>query len=209
MRFVLNILTAVVVLGIFVVATTIYLAPNDIAKCKTPGVYSDSSQTTCQKVDTVVAISGGNTSQRTNHAVKLFKAGWADKLIFSGAAADTSSPSNANVMKSQARSMGVASGDILMEEDAQNTKDNANLTKQIILDNNIKSIILTTSGYHQRRAFLEFENSLKDTGVKILNSPTEDDSDWSFWWWLNPRSWRLVISEYIGIAVFYASLGGR
>ena len=112
-------------------------------------------------------------------------------------------------MKSQAQSMGVASGDILMEEDAQNTKDNANLTKQIILDNNIKSIILTTSGYHQRRAFLEFENSLKDTGVKILNSPTEDDSDWSFWWWLNPRSWRLVISEYIGIAVFYASLGGR
>lgn len=209
MRIFANIFIFISVFVIFIIATTLYLSPNDLKDCTAPGVFENNTENLCQKVDAIVAISGGNTTKRTDHAVALLQSGWSSKIIFSGAAADSLSPSNASTMGKQAENMGVSSSQIILEEQAENTKSNAELTKKIIVENNIKSIILTTSGYHQRRAFLEFSNALKDTGVKIINSPTETDEDWSYFWWLKPRSWTLVVSEYVGIGLFYFNLGGN
>ena len=68
----------------------------------------------CEKADVIVAISGGDTSVRTAKTVELYKDGFADNLIFSGAAADPSSPSNANVMAVEAgEAGGTAEGKII------------------------------------------------------------------------------------------------
>jgi uncharacterized SAM-binding protein YcdF (DUF218 family) len=70
----------------------------------------------------------------------------------------------------------------------------------MIASNDIKSIILVTSGYHQRRASLEF--SKRTTGVTILNHPVAQDQDWSMWWWTNPRGWSLAVGEFFKIIAF-------
>lgn len=182
-----------------IIGLSIYLQPNDFsAFCSDRRTNSacDISQ-----VDAIVAISGGDTQARTNEAIKLYKNGWASKLIFSGAAEDKSGPSNAAAMKAIAVADGVIETDILIDEYSSNTKQNAENVQAIFTDNNIKNVILVTSGYHQRRASLEFNK--RAVGVTIVNHPVASDSDWSALWFMTPRGWILALSEIMKIGIFY------
>lgn len=176
-----------------------YLQADDMASCKD----MPNSQIGCQKVDAIVAVSGGDTTARTNEAILMYKNGWADALIFSGAAEDKSGPSNALVMKRAAIAAGVPDLAILIDEGSETTKQNAQNSKNIFKKNNVKSVILVTSGYHQRRASLEFKKLAGD--VKIYSHPLKTDKDWSFFWWISPTGWFLAISELIKIGIFYTT----
>jgi uncharacterized SAM-binding protein YcdF (DUF218 family) len=198
-KLLIKIIIIVVIVVAIIIGISVYLQPNDLSKCnKTPGIFG-----VCQPVDAIVAISGGDTSARANWAISLYKNGWSDKLIFSGAAEDKSGPSNAAVMKKLAIAAGVPSESIYIDEYSDTTSQNAKDTQTIFAEHNIKSVILVTSGYHQRRASLEFNKRAK--GVVILNSPVQTDKDWSFWWWTTLRGWWLAISELAKIVFFYIS----
>lgn len=178
-----------------------YLGPNDLASCKQPTF----GKSDCMPADAIVAVSGGDTSARTREAVALYKEGWANKLIFSGAAQDKTGPSNAEAMRRQALLEGVSNADIITEGESATTKQNAENTQNILKDNNITSVILVTSGYHQRRAWLEFTSRSEST-IKVRNHPVSEDSQWSGWWWATPTGWYLAMSELVKITIFH--LGG-
>ncbi|CAN5388457.1 hypothetical protein BH10PAT4_BH10PAT4_2970 [soil metagenome] len=181
---------------ITIIGLSIYLQPNDLRDC------SDQPSITlsCQAVDAIVAVSGGDTNERTDAAISLYKNSWAPMLIFSGAAQDKTGPSNAEVMKARAIEQGVPSSVILLDESSETTKQNAENTKTILQSRSIKSVILVTSGYHQRRASLEFNK--RADNVTIKNSPVYEDQDWSFWWWTSPRGWSLATTELFKIILF-------
>lgn len=189
-----------VALIIIVVGLSIYLSPNDLAGCD----ERPSDKQGCQAADAIVAVSGGDTPARTAEAIALYKNGWATKLVFSGAALDKSGPSNAEVMRSQALGAGVPAEDIFTEEYSETTRQNAENTEDILEENEITSVILVTSGYHQRRAGLEF--AARAENVDIRNHPVENDKQWSAWWWLTPGGWFLAVSEFIKIIAFF--IGG-
>ena len=184
-----------------IVGIGLYLQPNNLNGCKN----QISDVVPCQKVDAIVAISGGDTNARTDKAIELYKNGWADKLIFSGAAQDKSGPSNALAMAIRAWNAGVPADSVYVDELSETTHENARNTKAIFDSQNIHSIILVTSGYHQRRANLEF--SKINPNVLIQNHPVSSDSDWSFWWWAGPRGWTLGVTELFKIALFYFGVG--
>lgn len=192
------ILVVLAVLAISILAISVYLTPDDLRQCRM--VLRDSND--CAPADAIIAISGGNTPVRTAEAIELYENGWAEKLIFSGAAADTSGPSNAEVMRHQAIDAGVPAGDIITEEMAQTTKENAERTKALLVSKGIHRVILVTSAYHQRRASLEFR-SLAGEGIAIINHPAPDDPDWPSLWWLTPRGWWLASGELVKISAFY------
>lgn len=188
-------------LAIFVLliifGVTFYLQPDELIKCgKIP-----SSVSGCQMVDAIVAVSGGDTQARTNEAVRLYKDGWSEMLIFSGAAQDKTGPSNASVMKDIALKSGVPETAIKLDEYSETTKQNAENSQGIFAELNIKSVILVTSGYHQRRAGLEFDKRAGD--VKIINHPVTSDKDWGLFWWITPWGWWLAVSEFVKIIIFY------
>ena len=186
----------VVILGL-----SVYLAPNDLAHCN-DGPADEGS---CKKVDAIVAVSGGDTSARTDEAVRLYKQGWADVLIFSGAAQDKSGPSNAAVMRTDAIDAGVPASAISIEEQGETTRQNADKTQQLLEEKDVKTVILVTSAYHQRRAGLEF--SERSAGkVTIINHPVASDNQWSSWWWLTPGGWYLAVSEFVKILMFYVGV---
>lgn len=186
-------------LALVVFATGAYLQPDDLKKCgETPN-----SATGCQTVDAVVAISGGDTDARANHAIDLYLDGWANKIIFSGAAQDKSGPSNAETMRTLAIEAGVSAADIIIDGDSETTAQNAENVQKILTENKMNSIILVTSGYHQRRADLEFNKHI--SGATILDSPVKTDDDWSAWWWTTPRGWQLAGGEIIKIIVFHVT----
>lgn len=195
-------LIILVVLALVTVGIGAYLSPNDLAGCG----ERPSAKDPCKAADAIVAISGGDTTARTDEAVKLYKAGWADKLIFSGAALDKSGPSNAAAMSRQAEAAGVPGEDIVLEEFGENTQENAENTHDIFELLGIKDVILVTSGYHQRRAGLEF--AARSSSVAVRNHPVPADSQWSPWWWVTPQGWYLAISEVVKIIIFYSG-GGR
>lgn len=186
-----------VLFAAIIIGMSFYLQPNSFIGCNT--LPSDKAE--CAKADAIVVVSGGDTVARTEKGIQLFKDGWANTLIFSGAAQDKSGPSNAAAMKLQALSAGVPENAIAIDEASANTKQNAENTRSIVSEKNFHDIILVTSGYHQRRASLEF-NKMAD-GVIVRNYPITNDRDWGWFWWVTPRGWWLAGGELAKITAFY------
>jgi len=199
MKLLATIAVLLVIAAIAIAGIGAYLGPDGLSKCD----YSPSTKQDCTAVDAVVAISGGDTRARTEQAIVMYKHGWAPLLVFSGAAADKSGPSNAEAMQRQALNEGVPEGDILLDETSATTKENAANTTNLFDQYNIHSVILVTSAYHQRRAGLEF-GKRAGTAIKIVNHPVKTDNQWSQWWWLTPIGWYLAITELVKIIAFYA-----
>lgn len=177
-----------------------YLGPDDLKKCPTP------QPGTCAVADAIVTVSGGDTVARTDKAIRLYKEGWAPLVIFSGAAADTSGPSNALSMKRYAIESGIPTESIEIEEFSQTTAENAVNTSLYLKKRDIQRIVLVTSAYHQRRAELEFQVRIGDQ-AEILNHPVREDDQWSRLWFTNLQGWSLALSELGKIMLFYISRG--
>lgn len=180
-------------LGLFALAVwgiNSYLVIDDLAGCTTP----DPLVAQCAPADAIVAISGGDTPARAEEAIKLYHAGWAPTVVFSGAALDTSGPSNAAAMRKQAIAAGVPASAIIIEETAADTAQNASRTFGLL--QGADRIILVTSPYHQHRASLEFAH-IFGQGVQIVDHPTQTDHIWTKTWYLTPNGWWLALSETV------------
>lgn len=196
MKFLLLISAALVVT--IITSISIYLTPDDLRACKQQTAFGE-----CSKVDAIVAVSGGDTNARADEAIKLYKDGWAPRIIFSGAAADPTGPSNATAMSRRATNAGVPDSAVVTEDFSRTTAENALNTSEFIKVQSIRNIILVTSAYHQRRASLEF-SSILGPSVVIANHPVASDKDWvGFWWWTTGRGWWLAGGEIIKILAFF------
>ncbi len=184
---------------LMVISIGAYLSPDDLVRCGA----KPTDLAGCEKVDAIVAVSGGNTSVRAAEAIKLYEAGWAKYIIFSGAAFDEASPSNAAVMKEQAIAAGVPEADILTEDTSRTTHQNAEQTSKLLEEYRISRLIVVTSPYHQRRAGLEFKAIAGDK-VAVLNHPAWGDPDWQWYWWATPRGWWLAIGELVKVGATHA-----
>ncbi|HVI69169.1 MAG TPA: YdcF family protein [Magnetospirillaceae bacterium] len=178
------------VFALVVMSVTSFLSIDDLAKCRMPSPLTSA----CAPADAIVAISGGDTPARAQEAIKLYHAGWAPVIVFSGAALDTSGPSNAAAMRSQALASGVPNSAILIEETALDTAQNASNTVRLLA--NARRVILVTSPYHQHRASLEFEHIFGDS-VEIVNHPTPSDHTWPPTWYFTATGWWLALSEVV------------
>ena len=194
------ILAIIAVLGVIGISTI--LGPDDLSSCQARPTQSAGQL--CGPVDAVVAVSGGDTVNRAGEAITLYQNGWAEKIVFSGAALDTSGPSNAAVMAAQAEQSGVPVSAIYIDENSETTAENATNSMKIFDENQITSVIVVTSAYHQRRAGLEF--SKRSGGdMTIRNHPVNGDNQWSpNWWWATPIGWFLAVSELSKIIIFYS-----
>lgn len=201
MKFLRAIIIVVVIFFLVTWGIGAYLAPDALKSC---AGGKPSSAPGCEKADAIVAISGGDTSARADEAIKLYQNGWADTIIFSGAAADKTGPSNALVMKQQAIDAGIAPQSIIIEQASETTDQNASETTSIFKQRGIKSAILVTSAYHERRAILEFDR--RALGVDLRPHPVATDKQWSKYWWTTPTGWVLAIPELIRSLVL--STGG-
>ena len=199
-KFIAWLLAFVALAVVFIISTTLVISD----KNRLAEICPNYKKGECyQKIDAVIAISGGNTALRTREAIEIFKSVEAKKLIFSGANSNPKVLSDARQMANLARKQGVLEEEILLEEKAQNTHQNAQFTAKIIKQNGYKRVILTTSKYHQTRARLEFEKALEDSGVEVISAPVLNDPDWNGFWWTNSRGWYLSMSELFGIFRFY------
>jgi len=152
--------------------------------------------------DAIVAISG-DTGARAESAIALWKQGYAPILIFSGGSSDPESVASAELMKRAAVAAGVPANAIIVEGSSATTEENAQRVAELMKTAGLRSAILVTSPYHQRRAALLFEREFDRAGLSFRNHPA-DDPDWdaNLWWTSEPsRSLTLVELAKLGALV--------
>lgn len=197
MKLIKILLASLILFLLIAFAITLYLGPDALRFCSSPVANATDN---CSSVDAIVVISGGDTVARTNEAIALYKKGWAPIMIFSGAAADKTGPSNAKAMQTQAIDAGVAGKNTIIEEKSDTTNQNAEFVMDIVKNQGYKSIILVTSAYHERRALLQFEHYAVVPNAPKINirpHPVPEDKDWNRFWWLTPWGWSLATNEII------------
>jgi uncharacterized SAM-binding protein YcdF (DUF218 family) len=184
----------VAVVALIAVALNALLTPNDFRFCD----ERPSATENCQTADVIIAVSGGDTPARAQSAIELYKNGWANQIILSGAARDPESQSNAEAMRDLALGSGVPNAAVTIEETSTNTHENAENTAKILKKRNVKAAILTTSPYHARRTLWEFQRAAPEVEFRIQPS---DDKYWHLWF-IKPSGWWRAITELGGLIVF-------
>lgn len=146
-------------------------------------VKKEASQDNTRKSDLILVL-GARASihntynpclyARVAHAVNLYKAHYANKILVSGGTDKEDNVNEAETMRKIAMSLGVLSTDILMETKSTSTAENFILSKTIITANHFKTIILVTEPFHTFRAQLV----AKKTGLDVVSSPAKDSPCW-------------------------------
>ena len=97
-------------------------------------------------------IHDGNNYQRMIHAYRLYKDGFADKIIICGGVVIKEMPSFAEIMKNFLVEIGVNEECIITENNSLNTYENIKYAKPILRQLDIKNSLLVTSSYHMYRS---------------------------------------------------------
>jgi uncharacterized SAM-binding protein YcdF (DUF218 family) len=161
-----------------------------------------------QKADAIIVFAGGvgesgeagqGYEERVEHAVNLYKEGYAPYLIFSsGYVYRFREP---EVMKILATSLSIPSNAIILEEKATNTYENVKFTKEILEENGWNSVLLISSPYHMCRASLVFRKIAKD--IKVIHTPIPHSLFYSRKEGVRLRHIQGVMHEYLGIIYYW------
>jgi uncharacterized SAM-binding protein YcdF (DUF218 family) len=171
-----------------------------------PGFLLEGPYEPLRTSDAIVVISGDEAMARYRDGVRLFRAGWAPRLIFSGAAWDGGS-SNAEVMRKLALEEGVPEAAILVDPSADDTYGNAVHTRDLMVTHGMSSAILVTSPYHLQRAVVTFRGVFDGTGIKVIGRSAPDGAWRKTNWWAQPQTRELTFRELEKLG--YVTLTGR
>ena len=144
----------------------------------------------------VIVILAGEDEERVEYGAHLFREKWAKKnrIIMAGGPA-VWKYSWASLMKEHAEYIGIPGKDILLEDKSRTTEEDAKYTKEILSKYGYKSLILVTSPYHSKRAFIIFQKVMgKD--IKVISAPVEHSWFKFEDWWKRKRDRSMVLSEF-------------
>ncbi len=113
----------------------------------------------------------GSASDRVWHAARLYHEGKAPLIILSGGKviSSTDLASQAETMKLFLLDLGVPESSILLEENSNNTYENALYSSELLGSLGLDSVLLVTSALHMRRAFSVSEA----VGIKAVPVATD------------------------------------
>ena len=106
-------------------------------------------------------------TERINHGIWLYKEGYVSKILISGGNEHFGNI-EAEVARKYAKEKGVPEKDIMIETESKNTEENIVYSKDIILENGFKKIIMVSDPLHMRRIMKISE----DNDLNAISSPT-------------------------------------
>ena len=107
-------------------------------------------------------------ADRLVHAVSLYKAGKAPRLLVTGGG-QAGNRSEAEIMYELLQVMGVPARAIIQEDESRDTHQNAVYTARLLNDIDVHKILLVTSAFHMRRA----EGVFAAQGLEVIPAPTD------------------------------------
>ncbi len=149
----------------------------------------------------------------------LYNQGYADKVLLSGGIVPWMGPetsqTEAQSMAELMMMLNVPEEAFLLEEQSQNTYENALYTREMLTEAGINKILLVTSAAHMPRSVKLFEAQ----GFEVIPAPTDfrvTEADWRFLFEAGPMEqvfhWipdayhlyvtTVMLKEYVGMAIY-------
>jgi uncharacterized SAM-binding protein YcdF (DUF218 family)/glycosyltransferase involved in cell wall biosynthesis len=113
---------------------------------------------------------GGGYQERVRHAVELYRAGYAPRLVFSSGFVFAFR--EAEIMRSLAVDLGVPADAIVLERSASSTLENVAYVRDILREEGAQTILLVSSPYHMRRAILTWRKQSPD--IEVTPTPVPE-----------------------------------
>ena len=147
-----------------------------------------------------VVVLAGNSPYRAAHAVELYQAGWAPRVLISnelvlshGVELSWLDLERAGLVRLDLPPEAI----VPMEQIAQSTHHEALESRDIMLQHGWHSAILVTDPFHMRRATWAFHGVWDAAGLEVIASPADDSKYTVANWWRDPNKATRVISEYV------------
>ena len=165
-----------------------------------------------RKADVIVVLNGSDTI-RSLAVVDLYKQGYSNRIVMArGSRQPGSDESRKRVGNNFNRkvffqrtieAMGVPEKSFqFIGNGVTSTYDEALTTRNFLKKNGHKSILLVTSKWHSKRAYLTFRSALKNDEIKIVIQPSKYDAFRPDAWWKNKNDAELVFEEYVKL-IYY------
>ena len=146
---------------------------------------------------------------RLIQTIDLYKRGIIKKIIFTGGSGRISQPEmkEAALVKPYILKMGVAEDDLIIENESNNTRENALFTKKLLDEKKMSgNFLLITSGFHMRRALACF----KKVGISADSYSTDryaGPRKFAFDFLFIPNvsamnDWNNLLKEYVGFITY-------
>ena len=191
-----------------------YLPPAEIPHAEALVVLGGGTDA---KVYPRLGVEVNRAGDRVLFAAKLFKDGKADHILLSGGEITWMRAADSNPAREMAailNELGIPQEKLWLEEQSQNTHENALFSKKILDEKGIRRILLVTSAMHMPRAVGLFEKlGMEVIPIPVDYSMTQADLTFSQQDWLGkilgflPSSGNLstttnALKEYIGMLIY-------
>ena len=148
--------------------------------------------------DAAVVLAGDPDYERTKTAVRLLLEGEVGLLILTGG--EPGPGDSATSLRDVALRAGVPAERIRMEQVSRSTRGSMEAIRPILEQERIRSVVVVTSPYHQRRAWWTARKTLR--GVEVLSRPAEPAGWRPEGWWKTRWGRRIVFGEYARLAYY-------
>ena len=159
-----------------------------------------------EKADLIICLSG-SLVDRTLTAADLYRAGWSHKIfIFREERPNGYEllekrgirlPETRDHSREILLSSGVPKAAILSDaREVTSTYDEARIMQDFLKSHPLSKVILVTSKFHSRRAYLTFRSLLDSPPIRILSCPTSYDTFNPRRWWKKETSRENLLLEY-------------
>ncbi len=193
-------LATALAVGVVITALTVALARDAVLQRAGDFLVVSDSLTPS---DAVIAVSGDGP-ERVATSIELMRRGLARRLVISGGVYGRGINA-AHVMRDQALQDGVPAREVIVDDQATSTAENALGAARAMKAHGLRSAILVTSPYHTRRAGMLFHRVFLREGLTLRVHAVERSFFRVDRWWTRRGDRDLVVGEYLKLV---AHLGG-
>lgn len=164
-----------------------------------------------QRADIIKPLEGGPSARRLDYAIKLYKEGYADKILLSGGEVRLIGYDGPQLWTKLATEYAISKG--VLEEAiitggiTHSTFEEALDLRRVMEDYGFDSVIVVSDPPHMRRVAMTFNRFVKDKtdNVKLIYHPIPlEKSEFVLnGWWEDEASLVAVAVEYIKIVYYY------
>lgn len=142
---------------------------------------------------------GGGFQERVTQAIRLYRAGYASRLVLSSGFVFTLH--EAEVMKAVAVANGIPPEAIVLEERAANTYENVAFSARILDDHGWTRILLVSSPYHMRRATLTWRKVAPE--IAVIPTPATESQFYAHTRGASLEQIRGILQEYAALVSYW------
>ena len=189
------ILKVILLIFLLVIGLILYLARGPILRGVASAWIVDDPP---EKAQAILVLGGDSRAgDRVRHAVSLYKAGWAPRIVLSGASIRTYF-NETELMAREARELGVpAEHLILAPTGATSTLEEAVRLRPVLAERNFRNLLVVTSNFHTRRARQIFVGVYRPRGTIVRVSAAPDQGFDPAAWWQSREGRKLLFLEVL------------